>query len=97
MNVGGETAEMPALFKIGSYDLAGYCVGILEYGNEISINSKPFINDGDLIIGLPSNGFHCSGFEIIHDIMNILKLNYNDIATFTQNGLSYGRYILLFV
>lgn len=53
---GGETAEMPALFGKDSYDLAGYCVGVVDYVQELP---TPNIKDGDILLGLPSNGFHC--------------------------------------
>lgn len=78
---------MPALFEIGSYDLAGYNVGVLEYGNELSTN----LSEGDLVIGVPSSGLHCSGFNLINDIMNKLGVSYNDVAPFNKYGLTYGN------
>lgn len=77
---------MPALFDIGSYDLAGYNVGILEYGTELSGK----LNEGDLVIGLPSSGLHCSGFNYINDIMIQLGESYNAVAPFDKNGRTYG-------
>lgn len=78
---------MPALFEHGSYDLAGYCIGILEYGQELS---TPIV-EGDLIIGLPSSGLHCSGFNYIYDIMNSLGEAYDNIAPFDKLGRTFSK------
>lgn len=89
--LGGETAEMPSLFAAGSYDLAGYSVGCVEFGRELPQLSG--INEGDLLIGLPSNGLHCAGSDIVYELMKDLKLNYNDVAPFSQNNFTYGKYL----
>lgn len=88
--LGGETAEMPSLFAPGSYDLAGYAIGCVEYGKEL-----PRLKDivcGDQIIGLPSNGLHCTGFDIIYDLMGKLGLKYTDRAVFSQKHATYGKH-----
>lgn len=88
--LGGETAEMPSLFAPGSYDLAGYSVGCVEYGKELPRLNE--IGDGDLLIGLPSNGLHCAGCDIVYELMKELKLNCNDVAPFSQNSnFTYGK------
>lgn len=69
---------MPALFSQGSYDLAGYSVGILEYGSELSYSA----NENDLVIGLPSSGLHCSGFDYVYEVMSKLNLSYENRAPF---------------
>lgn len=63
--IGGETAEMPGMYKDGDYDVAGFCVGIVEKENIID-GSK--IKSGDLIICLPSSGFHSNGFSLVRKI-----------------------------
>ncbi len=63
--IGGETAEMPGMYKAGDYDVAGFCVGIVEK-NEIIDGSK--IKKGDKIIALPSSGFHSNGFSLVRKI-----------------------------
>lgn len=87
--LGGETAEMPSLFVPGSYDLAGYSVGCVEYGRELPRLNE--IKEGDLLIGLPSNGLHCAGSNIVYELAKELKLNYNDVAPFSRNNFTYGR------
>lgn len=63
--IGGETAEMPGMYKPGDYDVAGFCVGIVEK-DEIIDGSK--IKKGQKIIALPSSGFHSNGFSLVRKI-----------------------------
>lgn len=63
--IGGETAEMPGMYQPGDYDVAGFCVGIVEK-DEIIDGSK--IKKGDRIIALPSSGFHSNGFSLVRKI-----------------------------
>lgn len=85
---GGETAEMPALFAIGSYDLAGYCVGVVDYTLELPSNQ---IQNGDILLGLPSNGFHCNGYNVVHEVMLQLNEQYDNVAPFSKSKLTYGN------
>lgn len=85
--LGGETAEMPALFSVDSYDLAGYCVGVVDYGLELP---SKHIEEGDILVGLPANGFHCSGYDLIHEVMMKLNERYENIAPFSKSQLTYG-------
>lgn len=63
--IGGETAEMPGIYTPGDYDVAGFCVGIVEK-HEIIDGSK--IQKGQKIIALPSSGFHSNGFSLVRKI-----------------------------
>lgn len=63
--IGGETAEMPGMYQPGDYDVAGFCVGIVER-EDIIDGSK--IKKGDKIIALPSSGFHSNGFSLVRKI-----------------------------
>ena len=63
--IGGETAEMPGMYQPGDYDVAGFCVGIVEK-DAIIDGSK--IKAGDQIIALPSSGFHSNGFSLVRKI-----------------------------
>lgn len=63
--IGGETAEMPGMYQPGDYDVAGFCVGIVEK-DQIIDGSK--IKEGDKIVALPSSGFHSNGFSLVRKI-----------------------------
>ena len=63
--LGGETAEMPGFYKNNEYDLAGFCVGLVDK-NKIIDGSK--IKTGDRIIGLGSNGIHSNGYSLVRKI-----------------------------
>lgn len=66
--VGGETAEMPGLYQAGDYDLAGFCVGIVEK-DQIIDGSK--VQPGDKLIGLASSGPHSNGYSLIRKIIEM--------------------------
>lgn len=82
--IGGETAEMPGFYKDNEYDLAGFCVGVVEYeklidGSEISV--------GDRIIGFASSGIHSNGLSLARDVLfNKGGLTVND----TVEGLDHS-------
>ncbi|MEW6171215.1 MAG: phosphoribosylformylglycinamidine cyclo-ligase [Candidatus Omnitrophota bacterium] len=63
--VGGETAEMPNFYKKGEYDLAGFCVGVVERAKIID-GSK--IKIGDKVIGIASNGLHSNGYSLVRKV-----------------------------
>lgn len=66
--VGGETAEMPSMYEDGDYDLAGFCVGVVEKDNVID-GSK--VAAGDKLIGLASSGPHSNGYSLIRKILEL--------------------------
>lgn len=63
--IGGETAEMPNFYKNGEYDLAGFCVGVVD--KHKLINGEK-IQPGDVLIGLPSSGLHSNGFSLVRKL-----------------------------
>lgn len=65
--VGGETAEMPGMYADGEYDLAGFCVGIVEK-SQLLDGSK--VQVGDKLIGIGSSGPHSNGFSLIRKIIS---------------------------
>jgi phosphoribosylformylglycinamidine cyclo-ligase len=64
--IGGETAEMPGLYQKGHYDLAGFCVGVVEQADMITGKT---VQAGDIVIGLSSNGVHSNGFSLVRQIL----------------------------
>ncbi|MDA7857913.1 phosphoribosylformylglycinamidine cyclo-ligase [bacterium] len=69
--LGGETAEMPGFYSRGEYDLAGFCVGIVEKKKVIDGGR---IKPGDLIVGLRSSGLHSNGFSLVRKIFSKKEL-----------------------
>ena len=70
--LGGETAEMPGFYPNGRYDLAGFCVGIVE--NKHLIDGTQ-INAEDQIIGIKSNGVHSNGFSLVRKVLSMANAN----------------------
>jgi len=66
--IGGETAEMPGMYPDGDYDLAGFCVGIVEKADLIN-GSK--VKAGDVMLGLASTGPHSNGYSLIRKILEV--------------------------
>ncbi|MCL1050735.1 phosphoribosylformylglycinamidine cyclo-ligase [Shewanella abyssi] len=68
--IGGETAEMPGMYEGDDYDLAGFCVGVVEK-EEIIDGTK--VQDGDALIALGSSGPHSNGFSLIRKVLEVSK------------------------
>ena len=66
--IGGETAEMPGFYPEDEYDLAGYCTGIVDK-NKIIDNGK--MDEGDVIIALPSSGVNSNGFSLVRKVFDV--------------------------
>src|ERR1700721_2096523 len=72
--VGGETAEMPGMYHGEDYDLAGFCVGIVE---KDAIIDGSATRAGDVVLGLPSSGPHSNGFSLIRKILQVSGADLN--------------------
>jgi len=79
--IGGETAEMPSLYKGNHFDIAGFLIGIKEKYKSLNVTR------GDLIFGIKSNGFHSNGFSLIRKIISKNKINIKR-AKFNKQKLS---------
>ena len=70
--VGGETAEMPGMYHAGDYDLAGFCVGVVEK-SEIIDGSR--VKNGDALIALGSSGPHSNGYSLVRKVIDVACVN----------------------
>jgi phosphoribosylformylglycinamidine cyclo-ligase len=86
--IGGETAEMPGMYADGDYDLAGFCVGIVE---KDAIIDGSHTRPGDTIIGLPSSGPHSNGYSLIRKLLQTSKAT---PATKLEGGLLYDALLV---
>jgi len=71
--LGGETAEHPGIMKNNDFDLAGFCVGAVDSKNALPKTNK--MKQGDLLVALPSSGFHSNGFSLIRKVLEKMKKN----------------------
>lgn len=79
--IGGETAEMPGMYRPDDYDIAGFTVGLAEKADIITGEN---IAAGDVLIGLGSNGLHSNGFSLVRQIIADADLDIQAHYTFTQ-------------
>lgn len=70
--IGGETAEMPGFYPVDEYDLAGFCVGIVD--KEKMVTGKA-IAAGDVLVGIASSGVHSNGFSLVRKVFDMSREN----------------------
>ncbi|KAH7121074.1 phosphoribosylformylglycinamidine cyclo-ligase-like protein [Dendryphion nanum] len=90
--VGGETAEMPGLYKEGEYDAGGAAIGAIQKGATI-LPDTAAMEAGDVLLGLASNGAHSNGFSLIRKIVETKGLSFHDEAPWS-NGETVGGSLL---
>lgn len=88
--LGGETAEMPGFYQLGEYDLAGFCVGVVER-NKLLDGSQ--VEIGDTVIGLASAGVHSNGFSLVRKIIETGDYSWSDTPEML-NGKSLGSELI---
>jgi len=104
--IGGETAEMPGMYGQGEYDLAGFCVGAVERGQQVT-GAK--VAPGHVLLGLASSGVHSNGYSLVRRLADdlgwrmkepapfVLQTSLNDfyityeINSYTDNAILMGR------
>jgi phosphoribosylformylglycinamidine cyclo-ligase len=77
--IGGETAEMPGMYRDGDYDLAGFAVGAAERGQLLPSGT---LSEGDVVLGLASSGVHSNGYSLVRRIVELSGLDYDAPAPF---------------
>lgn len=70
--IGGETAEMPGMYHKGDFDLAGFAVGAMERGSDLPRD----VSEGDVILGLGSNGVHSNGYSFVRKVVELSGLGW---------------------
>ncbi len=81
--IGGETAEMPGMYHGGDFDLAGFAVGAMERGSDLPAG----VVEGDVLLGLASNGVHSNGYSFVRKVVELSGLGWDAPAPFAEGSL----------
>ncbi|TNF10580.1 MAG: phosphoribosylformylglycinamidine cyclo-ligase [Rhodobacteraceae bacterium] len=81
--IGGETAEMPGMYHKGDFDLAGFAVGAMERGADLPAG----VAEGDVLLGLGSNGVHSNGYSFVRKVVELSGLGWDADCPFDEGSL----------
>ena len=81
--IGGETAEMPGMYHNGDFDLAGFAVGAMERGTDLPKG----VAEGDVLLGLASNGVHSNGYSFVRKVVEMSGLGWDASSPFNDGTL----------
>ena len=81
--IGGETAEMPGMYHGGDFDLAGFAVGAMERGADLPSG----VQEGDVLLGLTSNGVHSNGYSFVRKVVELSGLGWDADSPFSDGSL----------
>ncbi|XP_069744901.1 trifunctional purine biosynthetic protein adenosine-3 isoform X2 [Narcine bancroftii] len=90
--LGGETSEMPGMYSLGQYDLAGFAVGAVERGQMLP--KLEHICAGDVLIGVASSGLHSNGFSLVRSILKKTSLQCSSPAPSSYGSQTLGDVLL---